>query len=185
MFKSETINKQNISNNFMKEMFNAYAKYLRYLRPHNPKLQELKDGLQILNAAIEEVNSAYNDPVTGFEIFLSDDIQVGFAFIGMSPNAYGINDIYIQEFCIYEQFQRKGYGTKAVEQITQKWPDYDISLFILKENDPAKKFWNKTMENLGYREKVREGMIIPPDSDIDPEGAGKEEPITFFQYWKK
>jgi Acetyltransferase (GNAT) family. len=91
---------------------------------------------------------------------VGDDGKIkGFALIGLYPNAFSRHDIFIGEFYIIPECRRHGYGTIAVKELVKLYPDYDISMFVLKKNFGAKLFWNRILSSLDYVERTSIGSI--------------------------
>ena len=80
-----------------------------------------------------------------------------------------------------ENFRRKGYGTRAVKMILGEYPEYDVSLFVLSQNAPAKKFWEKVMTDRGFQDLAKAGKVKPPTRTK----IAQKEAKTDFQYWKQ
>lgn len=54
--------------------------------------------------------------------------------------------IYIDHFYIRKEYQHKGYGTKLLNTISKKYKKAVIYFYVLKDNNPAQKFWPKAIE---------------------------------------
>lgn len=101
------------------------------------------------NIAKEEVRpQTYRDD---YMIFLKNT-PVGFLITGTYPNAFSKGDIYIQEIFIKKEYRRKGIGKKVIEKRLKRTKK-DISLYVLKNNEPAKAFWINVMRELGYEDR--------------------------------
>ena len=171
-------------------LIDMYTEYLKKILPYSKELQkpEKRDFLQEI--AAEELENTLSRRDTDFLTFFTDeDVNkknpLGFAIIGRFPNAYGSNDIYIQEFYICER--KQGIGREVVKLILERYENLffgenmDVSMFILEENFPARLFWKNVMEKMGYRELVKTREIIPPSEDR----FGATEAELRFEYWRK
>lgn len=75
---------------------------------------------------------------------------IGFLIIGTAPNCHPDADFYIEEAYIIPDFRRKGYMSAAVSEF-EKAHKGTYCLFVLNENTPAKLFWEKFFQKLGYQ----------------------------------
>lgn len=103
-------------------------------------------------AEIAEEEAKEHERRTDHLIFLSG-IPIGFIITGAWPNAFAKHDLYIQEFFIKKEYRRSGFGKAALRKILAN-SKKDISLFIFRENIPALQFWSKTLEKLGYIDRI-------------------------------
>lgn len=133
-----------------KEMYesylNAMAAYIDIEEPHE---------IIINRVAWEGTSGGHKD-----YLITLDGEPIGLAILGNWPNSFSRHDTYIQEFFILPKYQRKGYGTEAVRWIMDRGPvDGDISLYIVPKNKPAKAFWSKALEELGYRDRFEDVSV--------------------------
>lgn len=162
-----------------KRLHAMYTKYLHYLKPYSVDIQKIS-SLQMVMAAADEIENIIKQKNTDLIIFEEKGNDVAFAIIGQAPNAYSTMDIYIQEFCVLQNYWRKGYGTKAVKLIIDHYPKMDVSLFVLRDNAPAKAFWENVMTKMNFKELVRLKQVEAPDKSL----FKPREAETDFQYWK-
>ena len=97
-------------------------------------------------------------------IIFQKNTPVGFVITGQYPNAFSKGDIYIQEFFVREEFQRKGIGKQAIEKRLSR-TGKDVSMYIIQNNEPAKFFWSNTMAKLGYEDRFRVADITATTED--------------------
>ena len=151
------------------QLTDMYAKYLEDLTPYNNELRDMDYNKK----AKERIAEFADSKATHIVQICSEQGLVGFAILGKYPNAYGNKDVYIEEFYIAEEYRRMGMGLEAMHQITTLYPSSDISLFVLKKNHPADRFWEATMNLLGYHDDAKSGRVSPPstkDFDYPEEG---------------
>lgn len=100
------------------------------------------------------------DPDIYEYLIYKDKNPIGIVIIGHGlNNTFSKQDLYIQDFYIFPEFQRQHYGYKAVKALTEKYFGYDFSLMILKKNTNAVKFWDKVFSQLDYSERFAAGKI--------------------------
>jgi len=157
-----------------------YAEYLRIIRPFNAELYD-KDIPELIMTAVNEVRNAVDTENTDLYFIRVNGVAVGFFILGFSPNAYCLDDVYIQEFYIRKECQRKGYGKSAVKWIVSEHSNKDITLFILKNNAHAFMFWDAVMPEFGYKELTHLDLVTPPSDEC----FASSRADTVFQYWKK
>lgn len=167
-------------------IIDMYVDYINKLKPYNKDLQQ--EGLDFKEIATEEVEKAIESDSTELLLFCDEKINshiYGLAIVGQYPNAYSVNDIYIQEFYINEK--RRGLGREGVSLIMNRYNKLvplrtmDISLFILEENFPARLFWRTVMEELGYKDLAKEKVITPPGENM----LSLSNAELKFEYWRK
>lgn len=72
---------------------------------------------------------------------VDNNVCVGFVILGGGKNCHPDADLYIEEFYIAESYRRKGKGQAFVAMLLEGVPS--VCFFILKNNEEAKKFWQK------------------------------------------
>ena len=165
---------QNVSLN---EIHDMYMQYLHALLPFSIDLQKEKENFSEI--AKEEITNATTRADTTLLVFEEHNHYVGFAIVGLYPNAKSYADVYIQEFFVKEQ--RKGYGKEAVKQIVERYSFFDVSMYVLEKNTPALAFWKKVMSD-NYRDLVEEGKMKPPPEECFEE---EKEEAFCFKYWRR
>lgn len=96
---------------------------------------------------------------TDYFILNDEGKIVGFVLLGQYPNSFSRHDIFIGEFYVIPEYRRHGHGLAAVNSLIDLYPEYDISMFILKKNFGAKLFWNKALSMRGYVERTSVGSV--------------------------
>jgi predicted acetyltransferase len=74
----------------------------------------------------------------------------GFILLSKKPFSKPGTDWCIQEFFILSKFRNKGYGYSSVEQLFNKYSG-SYSMAVMKDNVPAKYFWEKTLDLMGIQ----------------------------------
>ena len=99
---------------------------------------------------------------------------VGFVILGFGiSNSFSCHDIFIEEFYIKPEYQRKRLGSLAVIELIKKHPEFDFSAFIIENNQAAKEFWETTFARCGYTERTQFGQIVAKCDNL------------LFKYWIK
>ena len=99
---------------------------------------------------------------------------VGFIILGFGfNNSFSCHDIFIEEFFIKPEYQRKRLGSKAIIALVKKYPKHDFSAFIIENNKVAQEFWETTFARCGYVERTLAGHITAKCDNL------------LFKYWIK
>lgn len=142
-----------------KELYlNRYKEYLTYLNSLNNNLKLLSD---------EEI--LYYSDSSDLDVYLVYDkeLPIGIVILGHGlDNCFSRHDIYIQDFYIFPEYQRSGFGFEVLKVVTRHYSDKDFSLMIIKNNYPALNFWDKVFEKIGYSERIQAAGMIASSDDF-------------------
>ena len=121
-----------------------------------------------------ERTPSLDEYTNAYVVYAQKDIveteAVGFYILGKYPNSFSRNDIFVSQFFIKRQYRKKGIGQTVVEKCILKAAERagkSISLFVLKKNESARQFWEKTMNRLGYVERFNEIGFSAGDDVIE------------------
>lgn len=133
------------------EFFKMYPEYVNILREYDAEISattmsEMKTRLRLPNSKVYLLQ--YHDDTVGFII-----LGTGF------ENSFSGHDIFIEEFFIKPEYQRKGFGRLAIIALIKAYPKADFSAFIIQNNEPAQAFWEETFAYCGYVERTLFGHI--------------------------
>lgn len=110
-----------------------------------------------------ELTPSLDSCTNAYVVYAQKDIveteAVGFYILGEYPNSFSRNDIVVSQFFIKRQYRKKGIGQAVIEKCILKTAEKrgeNVSLFVLKKNEGARKFWKKAMSRLGYVERFTE-----------------------------
>ena len=106
-----------------------------------------------------------NEPVTPEDVYETETFPlleryfiedengkpIGFMLFGFKENTHPETDWFIAEFYILPAYRHRGYGEKGITKFLQKHPG-KYCYFVLKENIPAQKFWNRIREKLNCQD---------------------------------
>lgn len=126
--------------------FNLYTAYCHELNQYMQS--QPMTALEITKAANHYAST--ND-VYWIDIKDGDDI-VGFLIIGKpdTPECHPDADYGIAQAYVMPEYRGRGYMSEAVQGFAAKHPGA-YSLLIIKQNEPALKFWAKLISSSGYK----------------------------------
>ena len=103
-----------------------------------------------------------------------EERYVGFIILGFGiTNSFSGHDMFIEEFYIKPEYQRKRLGSLAIIELIKTYPDCDFSAFIIENNQAARAFWENTFARCGYIERTQFGQIVAKCDNL------------LFKYWIK
>lgn len=139
----------------MRELFHGlYKAYSDELAQYRHRLQE------------EPITEEFIDERYFYEVLLDkyfievDGETVGFIILQHVGEQYDVKPAmwYIVEFYIAPGYRRKGYGKLAVEFFLEFY-NHDFFYYVLKENVPARRFWEDITKTFSLKEVYRPDVI--------------------------
>lgn len=89
--------------------------------------------------------------------------QIGFVFIGVGENCPKDADYYIWDCYIEPAYRRQHIMEKAIQEFIKDHPG-SYALYLIDNNDPAMKFWEKQFSVLNYKESVLSDTLPEVDA---------------------
>ena len=136
----------------------------------------------------KKIRRTYKNELEKFYVITLDGVQIGFFLL----ERIGDNPYYLEYYAIYEEYQDKGYGTKALKKLLKDIVKNQGLIGeiekIVKSDDITKRRF-EFYENLGF-EKIKSEYLLYDvlynpivyfkDSKLDKETADE----IFFEYYK-
>ncbi len=117
---------------------------------YTKELHSYSDSVQMSNN--EEASKLYcnfkKNPDVEIYAINANDRVCGFLILGRRSNTHPSTDIYIQELYVKSDFRRKGIGKSVISDLLKGEPAR-YCLYIIKENKPAKLFWQSIFSQPG------------------------------------
>ena len=79
------------------------------------------------------------------------DILIGFLILNKYPDCHPLTSFFITEAYVVPKYRRKGVMSRVIEEHANKHKEA-YSLYILDDNETAKRFWYDTFKRNGYKE---------------------------------
>ena len=110
----------------------------------------------------------FNDPLLNKYFIEADGKTIGFIILQYVDVVFGVTKPiwYIVEFYILPEHRRMGYGAVTIKFFLGFYKK-DFFYYVLKENIPAKRFWEGITKTFNLKEVYRPDVVREDDEEIE------------------
>ena len=136
----------------------------------------------------QKIENTYKKGIEKFYKILLDDITIGFFMLEKLNDDY---PFYLDYFAIFNEFQNKGYGTKAIEILMNKIVNNNGVIAEIEADNEDNSITIKRLEfykRLGFNKTGSEyllyDVLYTPITNINKNISKEKMDIIFFNYYK-